>query len=353
MNRLRLIILLFTTTLLIGADGCISIRRNSSRADGGVFRSDTAGTTWAQVNYGGKTARGADILYNGKTVRALVFDPLNSSALYWGTNVDGILRTINGGGEWKQTGIRSGAYPVIEPDPETVDILYAATGGVIVKSIDGGTNWTKLYTETRPAKVIVDVVVDFFSTNTVLAVTNDGVLLRSIDFGQTWALHAELKTTVQRFVVNPKDSRTLYALIKGRAPLVSRDGGSTWQDLSESLAKLQGAAAINDFVIFPEDPSRMLAATNRGLLVSSDGGTTWEDLPTLIPLNTVPIQHVVVHPKNPNVIFFIARNLLHVTVNGGLEWTVENLPTSKPITALLINPDNPDQLFLGTAQPAK
>lgn len=350
MKNFRIILFALLSILLLGADGCITIGGSRQTSDGGVFRSETGGTTWAQVNFGGITEKGKNILYNTKSVFSLTFDPLHTETLYWGTAVNGILRSDDAGASWETTGLRTGGFRVVVPDPKSSGVVYTATGGVILKSGDGGNTWTTLYTETRPGQAIVALAVDAGATNTLYAATSDGVLIRSTDYGQTWSLHSHVQSVVQRFVFNPLDSRILYAMTDSRTLLVSSDGAKTWLPLSETLPALPGATVFNDFDFSPHDPKKMYAATARGLIASRDGGKNWEDVKTLIPMNTVPIQQFALHPQDAKTMYLIANNTLHTTHNGGSDWTVMPLPTAQPITAFLINPQKADQLFIGTLQ---
>lgn len=351
MTLLRTAAIIVLSLFLLGANGCIRIGSGGSATrDGGVFRSDEGGKTWGQITFAGKDAQGKDIQLNNTSVVTLLLDPQNPDTLFWGTVSNGILRSDNRGLQWKPTGLTAGGYRVIAPDPRTPGILYAATGGVVRKSTDDGVTWNVIYTETRPGQGISHLLVDFFDSRTLYVTTSDGTMIRSTDFGSTWALHSQLLTSIQELFFHPRDSRVMFARTDARGLLVSRDAGQTWGALSESLAQLPGSGPIFAMAISNVDPQRMYLATPRGLLLSLDGGATWNDAPTLLPLNTVPINFIALHPSNTTTLYLVVGNKLHTTIDGGNQWTVSTLPTSRPITVFFVHPESPEQLFFGTMQ---
>ena len=118
-------------------------------------------------------------------------------------------------------------------------------------------------------------------------------------------------------VVTPKGkSYTIYVATASGGIWKTENEGTTWTPIFEN----QASAAFGDIAIAPSDPQTIWAGTGEhnifrssqagiGIFKSADGGKTWAHM-GLADTNT--IARIVVHPKNPDVIYVAA---------GGHEWT--------------------------------
>jgi photosystem II stability/assembly factor-like uncharacterized protein len=118
-------------------------------------------------------------------------------------------------------------------------------------------------------------------------------------------------------VVTPKGkSYTIYVATASGGIWKTENEGTTWTPIFEN----QASAAFGDIAIAPSDPQTIWAGTGEhnifrssqagiGIFKSTDGGKTWAHM-GLADTNT--IARIVVHPKNPDVIYVAA---------GGHEWT--------------------------------
>jgi photosystem II stability/assembly factor-like uncharacterized protein len=97
------------------------------------------------------------------------------------------------------------------------------------------------------------------------------------------------------------------------------------------------------------DPSTIFVGTsNSGVLTSRDGGKTWEQsrgVPADAPVNVIERD-----PKRPENVYVGTTQTLYVSHDAGRRWLRRggNLPLGS-FTSVLINPDNPDELFVGNA----
>jgi photosystem II stability/assembly factor-like uncharacterized protein len=98
-----------------------------------------------------------------------------------------------------------------------------------------------------------------------------------------------------------------------------------------------------------QDASNIFVGTsNSGVLASRDAGKTWEQLrgvPAEAPVNVIERD-----PKRPENIYVGTTQTLYVSHDSGAHWLRRggNLPLGS-FTSVLINPDNPDEVFVGNA----
>ncbi len=86
-------------------------------------------------------------------------------------------------------------------------------------------------------------------------------------------------TSVQEFVVDPKNNQTVYAATFDLGFFKSTDGGATWKLLNTGLPTCTNCYPANSFggryVWVDPTSTAIFAATNSDLALSGDGGATW------------------------------------------------------------------------------
>jgi photosystem II stability/assembly factor-like uncharacterized protein len=154
---------------------------------------------------------------------------------------------------------------------------YGAGGGVF-KSSDGGTTW-KASDTGIPVEGQGRIGLAIAPTNTkrVYAIVDatKGGLYRSDDAGATWTLISDQKRIwgrgwyFSKVVVDPKNADIVY--VSNTSVYRSTDAGKTW-------TAIKGAPGGDDYHqlwIYPDDPNRMILASDQGAVVSEDGAKTW------------------------------------------------------------------------------
>jgi photosystem II stability/assembly factor-like uncharacterized protein len=107
--------------------------------------------------------------------------------------------------------------------------------------------------------------------------------------------------------------------------------------------------AVNAVVVAPSDPSIVWAGNSAGVFRSTDGGATWSN----VTGNFAEVSHLVVHPSKPDTAWLFSASAdatrVYRTDDGGATWTdqTDGLPSLLP-SALVIDPRNPDTLYLGS-----
>lgn len=340
--------------VIMTAQGCSISFRTGGALDGGAFRSNDGGTTWTHVADAGTTAKGKPIRIDNLNVEFIRLDPTTSSTVYLSSRGAGLYRSDDSGDRWTKTGLSSGTYTALAIDPTVPSILYAAAGGVITKSSDGGATWTPIYVESKPDRFVTDLAIKPTDSSVLLAATNRGDILLSRDYGNTWQLLSSLTPVdhISQLLFPPTNGTTVYALTRTNGLFHSTDAGATWQSLKQSLQAYPGSTTVSSMATVAGQSDTLYLASGYGLLVTRDGGATWQPINTLVPFGSQPIQAVAVNPRNQATLYVIVGNRFRKSSDGGATWDAKiTVPTTRLLTALMLNADLPEQLFIGSIKP--
>ena len=131
------------------------------------------------------------------------------------------------------------------------------------------------------------------------------------------------------------DPMTYYMGNTGGGLWKTEDGGQLWKNISDGYFKTSsiGAVAVSEsdpniiYVGMGEHALRaVMTSYGDGVYKSTDAGKTWKNIGLK---NTQHISRVVIHPKNPNIIFVAAQGALYgpnkergifKSVDGGVTW---------------------------------
>lgn len=223
-----------------------------------------------------------------------------------------------------------------------------------MKSTDGGLTWKSVYTESQPGQGVSCVVLNPVQSKTVWASSSGGKLIRSLDEGRTWTLMQTLPAFVPRSMYIDNDpNEKIYIFTRNKGIVVADTVANGWQDMSKALKKFAGGMEINDVRIVAGTPNVWIIATKFGLLQSLDKGTTWTEIKTLVNPGSVAIQNIAINPRQFTEMFLTTTNKLHHTTDGGATWTVTSLPTSRTPVWLNFDPQIVDRLYFSTFKPLK
>ncbi len=315
----------------------------------GFWMSSDGGKNWRVT-----TSRQLEI--NSITVHADEPDKV-----FIGTNNYGVLVSEDSGKTFLMT---NGGYSTrqtneIVPDIERSNRLYATTintargGGFIFISDDSGRTWTPSMKNVPADLITYSILQDKLNPNTIYLGTSAGIY-RSVDRGVSWLPILPPKTnkapvkrkTPAKTAVRKKTPATTIPMPTTTATVPAKPAVTVCPTKVNVLT-----LSIQDLINTNDEKNGLLAATGCGIYRSYDLTKGWEQLP--FSAGTAPqTRKILASEKQPNTIWAgTASAGLLVSHDNGATWqTVEDIPNIQPISAIVIDWQRPENLYVGTKQ---
>jgi len=313
----------------------------SRNPGGGVFKSADRGGHWRPVS-------GISTGLSQREVVALAVDPATGAAVYAGTLVDGVFRSLDAAASWHAAnhGLRAAAVLSIAVDPTRPRRLYAVAVNGIFRSGNGGATWTLLL---RP---LGDIAVD--STGVVYALTGALGLARSRDAGATWtAINPDLVGGV-KFALDPTHPGVLFA--GGHLALArSRNAGATWSNAAMDCMDVESIDVVAKTGEIYAAGFPACQFQGGGVRRSRDGGVTWTDVSSNLPPPRF-LQTFAADPRTPTHLFAggwpsgaALRGAGFRSTDRGASWSLLNGPGGGAIGigAFAFPPGAPNTVYAG------
>jgi photosystem II stability/assembly factor-like uncharacterized protein len=373
----------------------VTIARDDEPWNGGVYRSDDGGRTWAPRCQGlatsvGKATEAAQMTSN---YAQIAVDPRNPEVVYvgdWAWVSAGVYKTTDGGRNWTRvtdhyTARKNMDYgwltqwgPSVEClaiSPGRPDQVVFGTSGMVYLSDNGGASWQQRYCRQFPdgrfagtgleVTCPLGVVADPFEARRRYFRFMDIGLLISDDLGQTFRTsHEGLKDAGNCFALafDPTDRQKLWAATGQwgwNEGFISRstDRGKTWALVGSPDSGLPNAQ-VQCLLVDPASPPgrRVLYATSaeHGLYRSSDDGATWAPInaglpeaaakqPCRLVMDPHDSRHLrVALGGNP-----VSGSGLYETTDGATTWTKVSVEAPfADLQDLRADPANFDTLYV-------
>jgi photosystem II stability/assembly factor-like uncharacterized protein len=289
--------------------------RDSIQYGDGMYKSTDAGKTWKHIG-----------LENTCQIGRVIVDPKKPDLVFvaalghvYGPHPDrGVYRSRDGGATWQKVLFKNDDVGAIDLafDPVNAQIVYATMwnvrrppwfiyapangpGAGIFKSTDGGGTWKQI-DEGIPLenRGRIGISVSPVSRNRIYAVVDakDGGVFRSDNAGATWTrLSADKRLWdrgwyFEKITADPKNADVVYVM--NTSTYRSADAGKTW-------TAIKGAPGGDDYHqlwINPDDPKRMIVASDQGAIVTVDGAATWS---SWYNQSTAQLYHVTADYRFP------------------------------------------------------
>jgi len=207
-------------------------------------------------------------------------------------------------------------------------------------SPDGGATWEERWTDSRVAcwEAATNQEGTIFASCATLTPSDpahDGIH-RSIDHGHTWQQVWSAGSGWEPAVPSPDfaNDQTIYAVRIGifadnkPYPMLSTDGGLTWEDISPGLCPEHSETNVRKIIVSPDFTvdHTLFGVAYSHLLKSEDGGTSWQHL---YPEDDDPCQvssdsvlEVALSPDYAadRMVFIRTVGGLYVSYDGGRHW---------------------------------
>ena len=307
--------------------------------------------------------------------------------IYVGTAAGGVFKTLTGGASFKPVFDKYtqsiGAIAIDQLKPEIVWVgtgecnvrNSVSVGTGLYKTNDAGETWqcVGLEKSERISKIAVDPkdgnIVFVAVPGALWGDSEDRGLYKTIDGGKSWEkiLYTDEKTGCADVVIDPKNHDIIYASMwefrrtpysfssggKGSGLFKSIDGGKSWFRIDKAFS--EGDLGRICIAVCPSEPNNIYAiaeSKNTGLFRSTDGGETWKknSASTNVTARPFYFSTILVDPTDANRVYRPAFSL-SISKDGGesfVDGSGENGWVHSDHHALWINPNNPNQLYLGT-----
>ncbi len=274
--------------------------------------------------------------------------PGDPETLIAGTRAQGAFFSNNGGDGWIRPGdlTISGAFPnfaFAPADPER--ILGVANPGVVVESLDGGQSWTGFALD--PLLALDGIAFDPRDPDLAFIASSEGLLRQGAPGETPLLISTTLGFTLNDIAVDPSDSAVLYASDRGLGVIRSIDGGANWFR-SNGLPRAGGFSLL----ALPGEPTRVLAgAFGTGVFVSTDQAASFGL--SSAGLHVANTLSIAVDPRNAGVAYAtVSGGGIFKTENFGSSWAESRTGSTQfNSTVVLVDPADSNRVYTGSVNP--
>ncbi len=230
---------------------------------------------------------------------ALSPEYFKDGTVFFGTKLDGIYRSVEGGRNPEKIW-RIGNKPitdlVISPNFKNDGTLFTAVRATgVYKTIDSGHSWRqvnngftflerwqdKIFHQIEEKDIELAISPDYQNDETVFAGSSDG-LYKTINGGRDWTKVQNSAYGEDAYVVglalspNYKNDQTLLVSIRGLGLFKSQDGGETFSEIAHSL--IENNHLLKKIVFDPsyQSTGKIYGTLYENFCVSMDGGKSWK-----------------------------------------------------------------------------
>lgn len=229
---------------------------------GDVFRTKNGGKDWEAL----------PAMHN-KSVRAMAIAASDEKVVVAGA-LDGVYRSTDGGNNWQRISANDGVVKNVESlaiDPKDPNTIYAGTWHLAWKTSDGGANWQHITKGMVDDSDVFSIIVSQANPSEVFASACSGIY-KSVSGGDLFDKIKGIPFSARRTRVLKQDPGNPAVVYAGTTEGLwkSMDEGKEWKRVTNP------EVVVNDVLVDPRNPQRVLLATDRsGVLASDDGAATF------------------------------------------------------------------------------
>lgn len=328
--------------------GC-SFTGSSSLSSGSILKSTDGGQNWeAKVKIDeNKSIAGANVL-------SMAIDPQDNQIIYIGTKEDGIFVTKDSAESWEKLNfppVKVYGLAINRFNSQTIFVSGVWQGrGKIYKSEDSGTDWKEIYTEPADGTVITALAASPFDGNVLYAGTSEGAVFKTTTGGKSWNNLTKAPGAITNIVFDFGSADIVCVAVFKGTILRTKDGGKAFIDLAKNIQGGKGLRSANQvFAVAadPHSPGVLYAGLDEGIIKSADYGETWNPLNVLESSKGFPVRAIAVNPQNSQEIIYSSAQAVYQSIDGGVQWSTSQLQTSKSVSVIKYDPQNPGTIYLG------
>lgn len=252
---------------------------------------------------------------------------MNDNGQGWSVGETGtIFHTSDFGQNWSEQSNSSLSNLFFVADaPDGNGQKAIACGTKISVTEDGGTTWAE-YASGFPTGAYNGLAIP--SSQAAYIIANTGNLLKSTDFGQTWA-DLPLPTTPEWIGISFINDTVGWISSRSGELLKTTDGGNSWLTLDTLAFNIGSKVMFHD-----ENIGYMVV--NRDIYRSDDGGLNWTLQVASSPIN---FQYKI-HLAGPDHLLATRAINIYESTDGGQTWTLDKpLPPSIPLYGIASQPN--------------
>lgn len=281
------------TNIVYAATGAYTRTGKGEEVLGQILKSTDKGNTWEILDISVPIGANEQWRWTGER---LAVDPHDSNTVYFGSRLDGLWRSQDGGTSWHQ--INTNSVPVgetwgeskniagvtfVEFDPSSPGVTYVGVAGKgVYRTTNDGDNWQLLTSgfsgnqipQQGEVNAEGELVVTLFDRQ-----SNNGGIWKFN--GSTWAnVTPKTGKNYAGLTVNDSDPNTLFAVTYPMTPndiYRSNDGGDTWTALNSQPQGLEWYPNWNfytlsgDLAVNPADSNQVWLTNGFGIWQTEQG----------------------------------------------------------------------------------
>ena len=364
LNKASLVFIL--PLIALNFSGCLGVSNNDKNeaavnGNQGVFKSVDGGETWEQ-----RVKIDEERRIDGVSITNIFMDPNNKETLYVSTKANGLFKSENAAGNWQKMsgGLLSpnAAVHDLAIEKGNLRVMYLAVlqsgAGELLKTTDGGKEWTRSHIISQEGKAVSAVAIDPFEKNVIYIGTEQGGFLKSVNWGKEWVSIYWFKNPVRQIIFDYTNNNGM--LVKtDKTIFKSVNKGLKWSDLGEKInSKEKGGknygvdmSKISSLTMDPNNPFVLYVSYLNFMLRSSDGGESWKKLNTITPSQnadgSIPqIKRVGISKVDSRIIYYGAGSVLYKSEDFGESWMSYRVPIKGDVRYTLSDPEDKSVLYI-------